>query len=382
MDCGLTDAQTTSYQELNPPATVTALGTPLELYLRGRSQEALLKVAAQVTGVLGMLLAVAIVIGFRKTGAGETEGVKIGVHVLAAFFFLLGVAVIWLVSRERPRYAFVFFPQAVAMNRDAEWRVVNWADVTGYQPPSLGSLYPHLALRSGELVKLEHDFAIAGLFYGAVERHLARYRASGAPACTVAGERAFVEYQPHGAVAKPGSPTAMCLVGLLMVFGPVFLLKSQWRWVETAFAGPVKLTLDQLAQVKDPKTLPNPWITTTFGDYVDCGLKLTETRNGSSRDKARYLLVRLNDAWLITEVPFRFNGHTVTGHLDVWWSPLSKKIDASIRSAFTDRKILGFQYDCEYDYKGQCLAMLGVFLIFMIAGIPVFWTGWKALAED
>ena len=91
----------------------------------------------------------------------------------------------------------------------------------------------------------------------------------------------------------------------------------------------------------------------------------------SSRQRSKYLLIRVGDGWLIADVPAGFTGNQVVGYLDRWWSPLSKEVIDHVKGRFPDRDVLPYQLNAEYSYKGQCFAMLGIAAFIFLVGVAI-----------
>jgi hypothetical protein len=64
-------------------------------------------------------------------------------------------------------------------------------------------------------------------------------------------------------------------LGILLVIGSVGFLLYNLRWIRSAFAGPVPITLTELRKLDDPGKLTNPWVTFTYEQSVDTGLRLS-----------------------------------------------------------------------------------------------------------
>lgn len=167
------------------------------------------------------------------------------------------------------------------------------------------------------------------------------------------------------------SPWIRLVIGIVIVLGAVGFVLYHGRWVRSAFQGPVPVTLASLQEVKDPKSLSNPWISLSFNEAIDTGLVMESTNSGTTTVRSKYLLIQVGDRWLITDVPAGFTGNQVIGYLDKWWSPLSNKVIDQIRGRFPGRDILPYQLNAEYSYKGQCLALLGIAGFIFLVGLAI-----------
>lgn len=166
-------------------------------------------------------------------------------------------------------------------------------------------------------------------------------------------------------------------IGLIMAAIALGVLIWQARWVRSAMAGPVPITAAELCQLDNPANLQNPWVVLTFNNALDTKLGIAEKRGGVESERSRYLLVQVQDRWLVTEVPHNFQGQQVTGYLDVWKTPLRREALEKIAAQMPAQKarLLPFQMDAEYGYRSQCWAMLGVCGFFVIGGLVMIGYG-------
>lgn len=174
---------------------------------------------------------------------------------------------------------------------------------------------------------------------------------------------------------KPGKDLFLLIFGIACFIGAIVVVVWNLRWVRSAMAGPVKMSTAELAQLDDPAKLDNPWVTIPLAGAQETGLGISSKRGGSVTDKSRYLLVPVGDRWLITEVAARHSGSEATGYLDRWSAPLRKEAIGKIEGKFPQlkAKMLPYQFDGEYSYRGQCWAMLGIAGFGLVCGI--FLTG-------
>ena len=176
--------------------------------------------------------------------------------------------------------------------------------------------------------------------------------------------------QPNG---RPWSPQVRLLIGVVISLGAAALILYHIRWIKSVLEGPAPFTLAALQEVKDPQALSNPWISLDFSEAVDSGFVMQTTKQGDTKERSKYLLIKVGNGWLITDVPVNFTGNHVVGYLDNWWSPLSKQVIEHVKGRFPEREILPYQLNAEYSYKGQCLSMLGVAGFVFLAGLAVIW---------
>jgi hypothetical protein len=174
---------------------------------------------------------------------------------------------------------------------------------------------------------------------------------------------------------KPGNDLFLLIFGIACLLGSIVLVVWNVRWVRSAMAGPVKMSTAELAKLENPATLDNPWVTISLAGAQETGLGISSKKGGSVTDKSRYLLVPVGDRWLITEVPAKHSGGEVTGYLDRWGTPLRKEAISKIegKSPQHKGKMMPYQFDGEYSYRGQCWAMLGIAGFGLVCGL--FLTG-------
>lgn len=174
------------------------------------------------------------------------------------------------------------------------------------------------------------------------------------------------------------------LLGILLGVAALGFLIYQWRWISSAMHGPVPITLDELRQLEDPSTLRNPWVSLTYEQAIDTKLGLVSKKGGQSTPKSAYLLIKVGDRWLITEVPPSHSGREVVGYLDTWSTPLRKKAIDQIKANFPGQQaaLLPYQFDAEYSYRGQCYAMVGVIGFFLLVGIVLAGMGLVGLLRN
>lgn len=172
----------------------------------------------------------------------------------------------------------------------------------------------------------------------------------------------------HG---RKGRPQVRLAIGVLVFLGGVGMVLYHQRWVRSALQGPTPITQADLQELKDPKQLPNPWVSFDFDEAIDTGFVMEMTKSGNTRQRSKYLLIRVGKRWLLADVPVAFSSNQVVGHLDTWWSPLSKKVIDRVERRFPEHDILPYQLNAENDYQGQCFGMLGVAGAICLVGIAI-----------
>jgi hypothetical protein len=167
------------------------------------------------------------------------------------------------------------------------------------------------------------------------------------------------------------NPWLRMIIGVVIVLGGLGLVLYQQRWVRSVIEGPTPMTLTELEKIQDPQSLSNPWIALTFNDAIDTGFVMNSSRGGNTTARSKYLLIRVGDRWLISDVPAAFAGNQVVGYLEAWWSPLSREVIDKVKTRFPDREILSYQLNAEYSYRTQCFALLGIAGFIVLVGLFV-----------
>ena len=164
-----------------------------------------------------------------------------------------------------------------------------------------------------------------------------------------------------------GKWVGQLVFGIILVGVSIVVLVLNLKWIQTVFAGPVPIKLEDLRNVQSPSDLPNQWVSFTFETGMDTGVALVSNR--SKTPKAHYLLVQVKDRWMIVEVPPDHSGKQVVGYVEAWSAPLNKKVIADIGSKFPNHPQLPIQVDAVYSQRGQCYAMLGIMAFFLLFGV-------------
>jgi hypothetical protein len=177
------------------------------------------------------------------------------------------------------------------------------------------------------------------------------------------------------AIARLVFGAVLLVIGLLMIL-------LNFRWIMSAIQGPVPITVAEIRQLSDPGSLPNPWLSFTFDRAIETKLSLVSTKKGQTTPKSHFLLVQVQDRWLITELPYNHTGNQVVGYLDVWSTPLRREAVAKVHEAqpAEANQILPFQVDAEYGYRGQCVAMVGIAIFCIGCGLVLLASSRAALA--
>jgi hypothetical protein len=388
------------------PPEVASLGRAEQVFANSPAGEAAVRMLGLAVGVLciaGPIVGVALFYQLAPAADRARPPVLLTVYGLAAFFLILGVYLVYAVNRETWRPIFAFYPEHLAAVLEGQWVVIRWDEVSEYRHGGRFSLYPRLVLRDGRTLLLRNHFILPNSFYNAVRQRVER---SGMPQPqpSYGGTAAAA---PPGSIARslagPASPAAplarwpepvlrggpgpssppdrrsqwvrrplgAAVTGVCLIAIGLGILAWNGRWVKSVIAGPVPMTIAELRAVQDPAKLPNPWVSIAFTHALETNVGIESTRRGVTTPRSRYLLVQVQDRWLIAEVPHNYRGNKLEGYLDDWWTPLSRKVIDTIKGRFPDKapQMLPYQINAEYSYRGQCLAMIGIILMLVVGGL-------------
>ena len=170
-----------------------------------------------------------------------------------------------------------------------------------------------------------------------------------------------------------GKWVGQLIFGAILVVASLVVLSLNLKWITSVFAGPVEIKIADLRNVEDPRSLPNQWVSFTFGNAVETGVALVGSR--SSTPKARYLLVQVQDRWLVAEVPPDHVGNEIIGYVEAWSAPLNRKVLEDIAAKFPQHPQLPIQVDAVYNQRVQGYSLLGVMGFFLIAGLALLVAG-------
>jgi hypothetical protein len=108
----------------------------------------------------------------------------------------------------------------------------------------------------------------------------------------------------------------MICLGLLVIAAGVVVLSHNWRFLKILRGGPETVTPARLRKAGSPDALPTPWISLDSSKVYDTGVRAHVGWQGL---EVRYVLVPVEDRYLLTEVPWNYQAGTrLTGYLEEW----------------------------------------------------------------
>ena len=176
----------------------------------------------------------------------------------------------------------------------------------------------------------------------------------------------------------PPNPKSQLIFGLVLLALSIGLIIYQLGWIRSVLAGPTPFTAKDLAEISSPDELDNPWLELEIPGYKESGLTMEKGPN----DSAKYLFVPVSDHWLIADVPMDFNADKAIGFIDVWSTPLKKEAISALEERFPEKKLMPFQFDAHFHYKGEFWSFVATVAAFIVGGIYMTVIGLKAVKEN
>jgi hypothetical protein len=150
--------------------------------------------------------------------------------------------------------------------------------------------------------------------------------------------------------------------------------------VRTAFEGPTKVKLEDIARLEDTQQLPSTWVDVKFDKSVKSSLVIEKrpTNGGISHVSEEFLIFQAGDRWMIAAVPRGFKGKEVSGQiwhrtdnalLDIV-AGITKELEATHKG-----KLFPFEFDASDDYGDKWKTVGGIIIFFVAAGILFTWLG-------
>lgn len=108
------------------------------------------------------------------------------------------------------------------------------------------------------------------------------------------------------------------------------------------------VTTAELLEIKDPASLPSPWISyTPEQPMIDTPLGTETKRRRGTSTKTRFVLVPVKDKWMVVERPEGTSGKKLQGELGKWDTNLGAEAMEKIKALHPDKrdKFLPIQLD-------------------------------------
>jgi hypothetical protein len=164
---------------------------------------------------------------------------------------------------------------------------------------------------------------------------------------------------------------SLLLGGLLLLAAAAIFLRGR----EQSDRGPRKVKADELRRLQDPESLPDPWVAYTAPKTFDPMIRIQRGRK--RRSLVKYIVLQVEDRWLLACIPPDFVGSRVEGRLTVWSGPHYNLLAQRVHSASpaVANRLLPYHLDAEYDY-GINTRLMTVFAAFLgVIGAAFAWGG-------
>jgi hypothetical protein len=167
-------------------------------------------------------------------------------------------------------------------------------------------------------------------------------------------------------------------LGLFVFAVALGILFWNLQLIRNLLAGPQPITVAELRQLENLDRLDNPWVTVTVDRVKDTKL-FKETRNGQTVKRTEFLLLQVQDRWLLAAVPMNHRGGTtVTGSLTVWKaSPFEDQL-GEIRTQLgpAQKDLLPFQMNVGTEYQTDGLLLILLVGLMGVGGLVATGAAW------
>lgn len=191
--------------------------------------------------------------------------------------------------------------------------------------------------------------------------------------------------------APPGTPAEnWMLVGLLVFIAAVCILPTSFGliynadWIRKAHNGPQSITLRELRQLKNPDKLATPLVQFTYEEAVDTDVGLGRRRFGEQSMTTRFVFIRVEDRFLLAQIPVNHQDKTVEGEVAVWTSDKQRDAIAKATANRPEEKrlMLPFVFDAHTSYRSQCFSMVLFCAVVILIGVALLmWAAFVALKQ-
>jgi hypothetical protein len=162
-------------------------------------------------------------------------------------------------------------------------------------------------------------------------------------------------------------PALKWVVGLFLflVAGAVILLALGcfFTYQSDGERGPREVTADELRNLTDLNALPDPWISYSFPKASETAVRLEKVSLGNHQAYSRFILVQVQDRWLVAQVPSAFTGNKLVGKVErlgswdgrTYEKNLDSKIITQVMASNPDKvdRILPFQVNTVTPYQSK-----------------------------
>lgn len=181
-------------------------------------------------------------------------------------------------------------------------------------------------------------------------------------------------------------PALKWAVGLFLFLGAgaMFLLALGWFfWAQSEEkSAPLEVTAAELIDLPNRGPMPDPWLSYTFSKYCETGVRMDLRSVGNQYAYSRFILVQVQDRWLVAQVPPDFRGNKLVGTVErlgsyegrSYESHLDKQIVIKILASNRDKadRLLPYQVDAVRPYlskiRGGYTMAAGIVLGGLIVG--------------
>jgi hypothetical protein len=164
-----------------------------------------------------------------------------------------------------------------------------------------------------------------------------------------------------------GLPGLKWVVGLFLflVAGAVMLLALGCYFSNQSEGerGPREATADELRNLTSLNSLPDAWLSYSFPKSSETSVRLDTASLGNQQAYSQFILVPVEDCWLVAQVPPGFSGNKLVGkveRLGTWdgrtfEKNLDQKIIAQIKASNPDKanRILQYQVNAVQPYESK-----------------------------
>jgi hypothetical protein len=161
--------------------------------------------------------------------------------------------------------------------------------------------------------------------------------------------------------------------GAVAILIGVILFTWNLRWGINVLRGPAPVSLADLANVNAPSDLSNQWVSFTCDNAVETGVGIDIIRRGIKSPQSRFVLVQVNDQWLVVEVPHDHASKKIVGYVEN--RAAHGKASDMIQAKFPDHKLMPIRINGQYAQRGQYFSMVGIVVFLFLGGVFFIYLG-------